>query len=164
MRNRVCIYSFALDIYILKHYMTPNQALLTLHTDYIGGQHANYQKLYFATQLDLDNAVRAMHNMSQYNWLRQSMLYLLCWGEAAQVDDYYRSPECQTQLDSVPEDLYLLTVVKPLYHFIHNQGYEVVNNKFVHHERNHANIIGYDDINQLFWERVGNIILTGSRQ
>ena len=37
--------------------MSPNQALLTLHADYIGGLHANYHKWYFAAQLDLVDAV-----------------------------------------------------------------------------------------------------------
>ncbi|KAJ3501689.1 hypothetical protein NLJ89_g9224 [Agrocybe chaxingu] len=125
--------------------MSPHQALITLHADYIGGQNANYRKWYFAAQLDLDDAIGqtqnpglnrlkskrgakrpahekslntalerwrdAMNNMSQYDRLRQIALYLLCWGEAAQVrfapeclcfifkcaDDYYRSPECQNR-------------------------------------------------------------------
>ncbi|TFY54630.1 hypothetical protein EVJ58_g8746 [Rhodofomes roseus] len=183
--------------------MSPNQALLTLHADYIGGQHANYRKWYFAAQLDLDDAVgqtqnpglqrlksvkkrggggpksasekslqsamerwrQAMHNMSQYDRVRQIALWLLCWGEAAQVrfvpeclcfifkcaDDYYRSAECQNRMDAVPEGLYLRTVVKPLYRFIRDQGYEVVDGKFVRRERDHDSIIGYDDVNQLFW-------------
>ena len=37
--------------------MTPNQALLSLHADYIGGDNANYRKWYFAAQLDLDDSV-----------------------------------------------------------------------------------------------------------
>ena len=37
--------------------MTPNQALLSLHADYIGGDNANYRKWYFAAHLDLDDAV-----------------------------------------------------------------------------------------------------------
>ncbi|KIM92623.1 hypothetical protein OIDMADRAFT_75771, partial [Oidiodendron maius Zn] len=37
--------------------MTPNQALLSLHSDYIGGDNANYRKWYFAAHLDLDDAV-----------------------------------------------------------------------------------------------------------
>ena len=37
--------------------MSPHQALLTLHVDYIGGLHANYHKRYFAAQLDLVDAV-----------------------------------------------------------------------------------------------------------
>ncbi|MBE3044442.1 hypothetical protein IMZ48_18110, partial [Candidatus Bathyarchaeota archaeon] len=31
--------------------MTPNQALLSLHADYIGGDNANYRKWYFAAHL-----------------------------------------------------------------------------------------------------------------
>ncbi|KIM35956.1 glycosyltransferase family 48 protein, partial [Hebeloma cylindrosporum] len=136
-------------------HMSPNQALLSLHADYIGGHNANYRKWYFAAQLDLDDAIgqtqnpglnrlkskrsakrpshekslstaldrwrEAMQNMSQYDRLRQIALYLLCWGEAAQVrfapeclcfifkcaDDYYRSPECQNRVEPVPEGLYL---------------------------------------------------------
>lgn len=190
--------------------MSPNQALLTLHADYIGGQHANYRKWYFAAQLDLDDAVghtqnpglqrlrskrgggrnhseksltgalerwrQAMNNMSQYDRMRQIALYLLCWGEAAQVrfvpeclcfifkcaDDYYRSSECQNRIDPVPEGLYLRAVIKPLYRFIRDQGYESVDGKFVRRERDHDRIIGYDDVNQLFWypEGIARIVLT----
>jgi 1,3-beta-glucan synthase len=195
--------------------MSPNQALLTLHADYIGGEHANYRKWYFAAQLDLDDAIgavnnpglarvrsvarknknaaagsaqgkslesatnrwrTAMNNMSQYDRLRQVALYLLCWGEAAQVrfmpeclcfifkcaDDYYRSPECQNRMDAVPEGLYLRAVVKPLYNFLRDQGYEVVDGKFLRRERDHDKIIGYDDVNQLFWypEGIARIRLT----
>ncbi|THH12768.1 hypothetical protein EW146_g7388 [Bondarzewia mesenterica] len=190
--------------------MSPNQALLTLHADYIGGQHANYRKWYFAAQLDLDDAVgqtinpglqrlkstkqrgrntsakslasamdrwrQAMNNMSQYDRMRQIALYLMCWGEAAQVrftpecmcfifkcaDDYYRSPDCQNRVNPVPEGLYLRSVIKPLYRFIRDQGYEVLDGKFVRRERDHERIIGYDDINQLFWypEGIARITLT----
>jgi len=186
--------------------MTPNQALLTLHADYIGGQHANYRKWYFAAQLNLDDAVgqsqnpglqrlksvkgqgktkhldsalnrwrNAMNNMSQYDRLRQIALFLLCWGEAGNVrfvpetlcfifkcaDDYYRSPECQNRVEPVPEGLYLNTVIKPLYRFMRDQGYEVVDGKFVRKEKDHDQIIGYDDINQLFWypEGLAKIVL-----
>ncbi|KAJ7791968.1 hypothetical protein B0H14DRAFT_3890398 [Mycena olivaceomarginata] len=131
--------------------MSPNQALLTLHADYIGGQHANYHNKPPGPQPPREKALntalerwrQAMHGMGQYDRLRQIALYLLCWGEGAQVrfcpetlcfifkcaDDYYRSPECQ------------------------NRGYEVVDGKFVWRERDHEDIIGYDDINQLFWYR-----------
>ncbi|KAJ7481764.1 1,3-beta-glucan synthase [Mycena latifolia] len=192
--------------------MSPNQALLTLHADYIGGQHANYRKWYFAAQLDLDDAVghtqnpgltrlksqrgkftsrpparekalttalerwrQAMHGMSQYDRLRQIALYLLVWGEGAQVrfcpealcfifkcaDDYYRSPECQNRVEPIPEGMYLRSVVRPLYRFIRDQGYEVVDGKFVRRERDHEDIIGYDDVNQLFWypEGIARIVL-----
>ncbi|KAH9995701.1 hypothetical protein BJV77DRAFT_1157655 [Russula vinacea] len=84
--------------------MSPNQALLTLHVDYIGGLHANYRKWYFAAQLDPDDAVG------------------------------------HTQ----------------------NPGYESVDGKFVQRERDHDHIIGYDDVNQLFWypEGIARIVLT----
>lgn len=189
--------------------MTPSQALLTLHADYIGGVHANYRKWYFAAQLDLDDAVGktnnpgiqrlkskkgprnasqknlqnalerwrlAMHAMSSYDRMRQIALFLLCWGEAAQArfvpeclcfifkcaDDYYRSPECQNRAEPVPEGLYLHAVVKPLYRFIRDQGYEVLDGKFVRREKDHNDIIGYDDVNQLFWypEGIARIVLT----
>jgi len=197
--------------------MSPNQALLTLHADYIGGEHANYRKWYFAAQLDLDDAIgqanngvarlarkasrkagvksaaatpasvktldsakqrwqQAMHQMSPYDRVRQLALYLLCWGEAAQVrfvpeclcfifkcaDDYYRSPECQNRSEAVPEGLYLRAVVRPLYRFIRDQGYEVQDGVFVRREKDHEDIIGYDDVNQLFWypEGISRIVLT----
>jgi 1,3-beta-glucan synthase len=192
--------------------MTPNHALLTLHADYIGGQHANYRKWYFAAQLNLDDAVgqvnnpglqrlksvggkgaktagsksldsalnrwrNAMNNMSQYDRLRQIALFLLCWGEAGNVrfvpetlcyifkcaDDYYRSPECQNRVEAVPEGVYLETVIKPLWRFMRDQGYEVgEGGKFVRREKDHHEIIGYDDINQLFWypEGLARIVLT----
>ncbi|KAF4614803.1 hypothetical protein D9613_003048 [Agrocybe pediades] len=193
--------------------MTPNQALLTLHADYIGGQHANYRKWYFAAQLNLDDAVgqsqnpglqrlksvkggkpagaksldtalnrwrNAMNNMSQYDRLRQIALYLLCWGEAGNVrfvpeclcfifkcaDDYYRSPECQNRIEPVQEGLYLETIIKPLYRFMRDQGYEVIDGKFVRKEKDHDQIIGYDDINQLFWypEGLAKIVVRGGQR
>lgn len=185
--------------------MSPQQALLTLHADYIGGEHANYRKWYFAAQLDLDDAIGkaqnpglaraasmaqrsgkakrtsvlgskslenararwrdAMYRMSDYDRVRQIALYLMCWGEGSQVrfvpeclcfifkcaDDYYRSPECQSRLDPVPEGLYLHSVVKPLYQFLRDQLFEIVDGKFVKKERDHDRTIGYDDVNQLFW-------------
>ncbi|KAI5480995.1 1,3-beta-glucan synthase, glycosyltransferase family 48 protein [Pseudohyphozyma bogoriensis] len=196
--------------------MSPAQALLTLHADYIGGEHANYRKWYFAAQLDLDDAIgsannsgvsrlarkasrkagvknvappsgnksldtaqsrwrHAMAQMSSYDRVRQLALYLLCWGEAAQVrfvpeclcfifkcaDDYYRSPECQNRMEPVPEGLYLRAVVRPLYRFIRDEGYESIDGSFVRRERDHEKVIGYDDVNQLFWypEGISRIVL-----
>ena len=43
--------------------MSPQQALLSLHADYIGGDTANYKKWYFAAQLDMDDEV-GFRNMS----------------------------------------------------------------------------------------------------
>lgn len=44
--------------------MPPNQALLSLHADYIGGDNANYRKWYFAVHLDLDDAVGVANSAS----------------------------------------------------------------------------------------------------
>jgi 1,3-beta-glucan synthase len=45
--------------------------------------------------------------------------------------------------------------------FVRDQGYEVVEGKFVRRERDHDKIIGYDDVNQLFWypEGLAKIVL-----
>jgi 1,3-beta-glucan synthase len=199
--------------------MSPNQALLSLHADYIGGENANYRRWYFAAHLDLDDAVgfanmklgkanRAtrkarkaakkkanqanpqneeatleslegdnsleaaeyrwktrMNRMSQHDRVRQLALYLLCWGEANQVrfmpevlcflfkcaDDYLHSPACQNRVEPVEEFTFLNNCITPLYNYCRDQGYEIYDGKYVRKERDHQNIIGYDDMNQLFW-------------
>lgn len=199
--------------------MTPNQALLSLHADYIGGDNANYRKWYFAAHLDLDDSVgfanrkgakskkgskkkkrtaeeeqtledlegdtsleaaefrwkTRMNRMSQHDRVRQIGLYLLCWGEANQVrfmpellcflfkcaDDYLGSPACQNSVEPVPEYTFLNNVITPLYQFCRDQGYEISNGVYVRRERDHNQIIGYDDCNQLFWypEGIERIVL-----
>jgi len=198
--------------------MSPNQALLSLHADYIGGENANFRRWYFAAHLDLDDAVgfanmnlgkanrrtrkarkaakkkanenpgneqetldayegdnsleaaefrwkTRMNRMSQHDRVRQIALYLLCWGEANQVrfmpellcfifkcaDDYLNSPAGQAQTEPIEEFTYLNTIITPLYQYCRDQGYEIQDGKYVRRERDHAAIIGYDDINQLFW-------------
>ncbi|KAF4556249.1 1,3-beta-glucan synthase component FKS1 [Elsinoe fawcettii] len=195
--------------------MSPNQALLSLHADYIGGENANYRRWYFAAHLDLDDAVgfanmklgkanrrtrkarkaakkanpqneeqtleslegdnsleaaeyrwkSRMNKMSQHDRVRQLALYLLCWGEANQVrfmpealcfvfkcaDDFLHSPACQNRVEPVEEFTFLNNVITPLYQYCRDQGYEIYDGKYVRKERDHNNIIGYDDINQLFW-------------
>ena len=68
----------------------------------------------------------------------------------------------QNRVEPVPEGLYLKNVVKPLYRFMRDQGYEVLDGKFVRKEKDHDEIIGYDDVNQLFWypEGIARIVLT----
>ena len=198
--------------------MTPNQALLSLHADYIGGDNANYRRWYFAAHLDLDDAVgfanmklgkanrrtrkarkaakkkadanpqneaqtlealegdnsleaaeyrwkSRMNKMSQHDRVRQVALYLLCWGEANQVRfvpeclcfifkcayDYLMSPEGQNRVEPVDEFSYLNNVITPLYQYYRDQGFEISEGKYVRREKDHNKVIGYDDINQLFW-------------
>ncbi|KAG0366477.1 1,3-beta-D-glucan synthase [Gamsiella multidivaricata] len=189
--------------------MGPVQALTTVHADYIGGEHANYRKWYFAAQLDLDDHMgyhsapgknkkvnrnsmapqpgaihieshenlgmaeehwkSRMNQMSHFDRARQVALYLLLWGEAAQIrylpeclcfifkcaEDYYMSSECQQMVNPVLEGEYLQNVVTPLYRFIRDQSYEVQGGKYVKRERDHDTVIGYDDINQAFWSPEG---------
>ncbi|KAK8022637.1 1-3-beta-glucan synthase component gls1 protein [Apiospora rasikravindrae] len=201
--------------------MTPNQALLSLHADYIGGDNANYRKWYFAAHLDLDDAVgfanvkgkgkkkkknkkaaadgadesqvledlegddsleaaeyrwkTRMNRMSQHDRCRQVALFLLCWGEANQTrfmpeclafifkcaDDYLNSPACQNMVEQVEEGTFLNNVITPIYQYCRDQGYEISNGVYVRRERDHDQIIGYDDCNQLFWypEGIERIVL-----
>ncbi|KAF1984047.1 glycosyltransferase family 48 protein [Aulographum hederae CBS 113979] len=208
--------------------MSPNQALLSLHADYIGGENANYRRWYFAAHLDLDDAVgfanmklgkanrrtrkarkaakkaaaqnpqdeqqtlealegdnsleaaeyrwkTRMNRMSQHDRIRQIALYLLCWGEANQVrfmpeclcfifkcaDDYLQSPAGQARVEPVEEFTYLNNIITPLYQYCRDQGYEIQDGKYIRRERDHSSIIGYDDINQLFWypEGIERIVL-----
>lgn len=106
-----------------------------------------------------------MNNMPQEERVEQIALYLLCWGEANQVRfmpellcfifkcayDYLKSPTCQQMTEPVPEFSYLNNIITPLYRYIRDQGYEIKDGKYIRRERDHAAIIGYDDINQLFW-------------
>ncbi|EGG00692.1 family 48 glycosyltransferase [Melampsora larici-populina 98AG31] len=143
--------------------------IVTLHADYIGGEHANYRKWYFAAQLDLDDAIgqtshailgltkpakklksasakslestqtrwqQAMPNMSSYDHMLRFMPECLCFIFKC-ADDYYRSPECQNRVEPVP------------------QGYELIDGIFMRREKDHMEIIGYNDINSLFWDPEG---------
>lgn len=94
--------------------MTPDQAILSLHADYIGGDNANFCKWYFAAQFDAIDATspcseetmdspiltdgqddsleavelawkKRMSRQSQQDRIIPIALYLLCWGEANQV-------------------------------------------------------------------------------
>ncbi|RUS13489.1 1,3-beta-glucan synthase subunit FKS1, domain-1-domain-containing protein [Endogone sp. FLAS-F59071] len=120
-----------------------------------------------------------MNEMPHYEKVRQLALYLLIWGEAATLrftpeclcfifklaDDYIKSPSCQNSLEVVPEGKFLAEVITPLYQFLRNQQYEKIDGKFVKRERDHAQTVGYDDVNQLFWypETIERIVLKDKR-
>ena len=123
--------------------------------------------------LEGDNSLEAanyrwktrMNRMSQHDRVRQIALYLLCWGEANQVrfmpeclcfifkcaDDYLNSPAGQNRVEPVEEGTYLNQIITPLYQYVRDQGYEISEGKYIRKERDHSRVIGYDDINQLFW-------------
>lgn len=116
-----------------------------------------------------------MNQLSPLERVRHIALYLLCWGEANQVRftaeclcfiykcalDYLDSPLCQQRQEPMPEGDFLNRVITPIYHFIRNQVYEIIDGRFVKRERDHNKIVGYDDLNQLFWypEGIAKIVL-----
>ena len=232
MRNQFDYFMTLLDSRASR--MSPDQALLSLHADYIGGDSANFKKWYFAAQLDLDDEV-GFRNMNlgkmsrkarklkkkqrkqmekdmkeqgeaynheealnqlegdnsldaaDFRWkakmnilspadkVRHIALYLLCWGEANQVRftpeclcfifkcclDYLDSPLCQQSTKPMPEGDFLNRIITPIYKFIRSQVYEVIDGKFIKREVDHNKVIGYDDVNQLFWypEGLAKIVL-----
>ncbi|RKP27682.1 putative 1,3-beta-D-glucan synthase subunit [Syncephalis pseudoplumigaleata] len=109
----------------------PDQALRTLHADYIGGQHANYRKWYFCALLNKDFPAEQtwqpgaasndggsvedqkslpaaehvwrvrMQRMSPYMRVRQIALWLLIWGEASVIRFV---PECLCFIFKLADD------------------------------------------------------------
>ena len=201
--------------------MSPSQALLSLHADYVGGDRANYKRWYFAAQMDIDDEIgfrnlevgkmsrkarkakrkskkarkaveenggdtsktlselegddslqaadyrwkAKMNGLTPFERVRQIALWLLIWGESNQVRftpellcfvykcalDYLYSDACKNRTDPVAEGDYLNRVVTPVYQFLRDQVYQVVDGRFVKREHDHNHVIGYDDVNQLFW-------------
>ncbi|KAI8374465.1 1,3-beta-glucan synthase component-domain-containing protein [Radiomyces spectabilis] len=165
--------------------MSTTQALWSLHADYIGGEHANYRKWYFAAQLDLDEQAfstrspsgqllveakrewrERMETMSNRSRVAQLALYLLIWGEAAilrympeslcfifKLAEDYREVAESSLAEELDPGSFLDNVITPLYRFARDQSYTSVHGQYVRLEKDHNNTIGYDDINQLFWDR-----------
>lgn len=111
-----------------------------------------------------------MNKLSSKERVSQIILYLLCWGEANQVRfmpeclafifkcayDFYSSGMESIEVKEVTDGYFLDTVITLIYTFLKNQVYEKVgNNNYIPCEKDHNDIIGYDDINQLFWYRQG---------
>ncbi|CAO3617671.1 unnamed protein product [Cunninghamella echinulata] len=177
--------------------MTPQQALWSLHADYIGGENANYRTWYFVSQLDLDTSLqnkaqsKASHqfmeqakqewqeymmSMSDFDRISQLALYLLIWGEAStlrympellcfifKLADDRRLVLKKTTTSTLPAiNSFLTDIITPLYHFARDQSYQMVNGQCIRKEKDHNKIIGYDDINQLFWNRraMANLVLS----
>ena len=106
-----------------------------------------------------------MNILSPMERVQDIALWLLIWGEANQVrftpeclcfiykcaKDYLLSDQCQNRLEPIPEGDYLNRVITPIYRFIRDQVYEIVDGRFVKRENDHNKVVGYDDVNQLFW-------------
>lgn len=121
-----------------------------------------------------------MRDLTPIQMARQIALYLLIWGESNQLRF---TPEClcfifKCALDydikisdnsdiGKPEFSYLNEIVTPLYCFLKDQVYtKTSKGNLVRQECDYKDIIGYDDVNQLFWypEGIERIVLdTGER-
>ncbi|KAI8990043.1 1,3-beta-glucan synthase component GLS1 [Pilobolus umbonatus] len=129
---------------------------------------------YKRTLAEAEDAWRTkMERMTDNERVRQLALWLLLWGEASVIrfcpevlcfifklaDDSWekRSPS-----ENAPEGQYLDQIITPLYDFVKNQVYrKEKNNSFVRRDKDHDEVIGYDDVNQLFWypENIDRLVL-----
>ncbi|OBZ75851.1 1,3-beta-glucan synthase component FKS1 [Grifola frondosa] len=140
--------------------MTPNQALLTVHADYIGGQHANYRKWYFAAQLNLDDAVGQSQNPGLQRLRSVSGGGVKTAGTKSldsALNRWRNAMNNMSQYDRLRQvALYLLCWGEA-----GNVRFTPECLCFIFKERDHEKIIGYDDINQLFWypEGLAKIVL-----
>lgn len=70
-------------------------------------------------------------------------------------------PPCDAETQGVGEFTFLNEVINPLYNFLKSQVYKKNGKGNWIREKDHKDVIGYDDINQLFWypEGIESIIL-----
>lgn len=163
----------------------PVNALKSIHGDYIGGINSNFRKWFFATEMDTQagnppgslcsslaasrNLWKAyIQNLTYSGMISHVGLYLLCWGEANNIRFM---PECICFIFKCCVDLleahedYLHTqndprsfldeVITPIYEALRNQCYQQKNDITFTSRKDHEYIIGYDDMNQMFWSKGG---------
>lgn len=168
--------------------MSPNHALKSIHADYVSGINANFRKWYFGALLDIDddigfassksyhtpieeseaNWINNMNNLSVSESVSHVALYLLCWGEAANIrfmpeclcfifkcccDAYYFVKE--EGISHSLSESFLDHAIKPLFEYYYSQCYIVLNGIAQRNNKDHKDLIGYDDMNQLFWYQKG---------
>lgn len=118
-----------------------------------------------------------MKQLTPWQMMRQIALYLLCWGEANQVRF---TPEClcfifkcaldydtATEQNIIPRTImaeyaFLNDIITPIYTFLRDQLYKKdMDENWIKRERDHSEVIGYDDVNQMFWypEGIERIVL-----
>lgn len=185
-------------------------ALVSLHADYIGGEHANYRKWYFCAMLetdsnlldgidslkknkskqkdmlDVDFYTTKKSELIEYKWrnkmydlkptdmVYQVALFLMIWGEANNMrfvpellcfifkcaHDYLKKVKSQSLDVKLPQNDYLDRIITPLYEYYRDQQYKLYDGEYIRREKDHHQIIGYDDMNQLFWYYQGIRSLT----
>ncbi|EGW34636.1 uncharacterized protein SPAPADRAFT_144914 [Spathaspora passalidarum NRRL Y-27907] len=120
---------------------------------------------------------RRFHGCTDSDYVYHIALYLLIWGEANNVRfmpecicfifqsafdywQYQRSilPTDKDQQENIglPQFHFLDQIITPIYNFIRDQQYcKAEGGGWQRKETDHANTIGYDDINQQFWSPKG---------
>ncbi|KAJ3108687.1 hypothetical protein HK100_003400, partial [Physocladia obscura] len=146
--------------------------LVSLHNDYIYGKNSNYRKwclsdLVRDPETSYDVALRAwrrkFRSYSLFEKTKQMLLYFAITQEASNTRlmpelMWFIFKTAIEHLESnkgspVPPNDYLSRIVKPIYDFHANQLYSKnEKDRFVRRESDHAQIIGYDDLNELFWD------------
>lgn len=105
-----------------------------------------------------------MNQLSANDCVIQVGLYLLIWGEANNVrfmpeclcfifkccSDYYYSLDNDAPISNATKS-FLNHVITPIYNFYRDQSFQKQNDDHIRVDKDHHEIIGYDDMNQLFW-------------
>ncbi|CAO3660310.1 hypothetical protein G6F70_006192 [Rhizopus microsporus] len=133
---------------------------------------------------------KRMETMTDHTRISQLALYMLIWGEASVLrfapellcfiyhvaEGYDEGVLSTSDTANVGDNgtvntsassatthviSFMDSIIAPLYAFVRDQSYEVINHHYVRKEKDHKNIIGYDDINQFFWNRraISNLCL-----
>lgn len=112
---------------------------------------------------------RGFKTLTPRDYVTQVGLYLLCWGEANNVrfmpeclcfifkccNDYYYSIQGAWDYEK-PQINFLDHVITPIYSAIkHQRYYSDSNGMLCSVDKDHAEVVGYDDINELFWYKEG---------
>lgn len=105
-----------------------------------------------------------MNSLSATDCVIQVALYLLCWGEANNIrfmpeclcfifkccNDFYYSLDVDSPVKNVTPS-FLDHAITPLYNYYRDQSYTMVDGRLTRLDKDHKDIIGYDDMNQFFW-------------
>lgn len=195
---------------------TASKALLSIHADYIAGEHSNYRKWYFCTMLSEDTELTAEIDLKKIAQQRKTLpdmdiadfyttkksqiierrwrirynqmkpddliydiaLYLQIWGEANNMRfipeflcfvfqcglNYLHHVKNNNIEFKFPTNDFLDRIITPVYGYFRDQQYKLVDGEYVPRERDHDQVIGYDDMNQLFWYKQGLNSLSFSKE
>ncbi|KAG0688654.1 hypothetical protein C6P40_000692, partial [Pichia californica] len=117
---------------------------------------------------------KRMYTLTPADSVHQVALYLMIWGEAnnlrfapellcfifkCALDHLIDVQVNQTEV-ILPVNDYLNRIISPLYKYYRDQQYKLYDSEYIRREKDHHKIIGYDDMNQLFWYYKGIKSLT----